>query len=240
MTVLAIDGLAVERGGRRVVDGLSLRLAPGDVYALLGGNGSGKSTTLYAILGFLPRAGGSLSVNGRDPASEPDEVRRSVAYLPENVALYEHLTARENVDYFLSLAEVRRSDAEIAEAFDAVRLDRVAWDRRAGGFSKGMRQKTAIALAMLRGAPLLLLDEPTSGLDPAAARDFHTLVEDLGARGVAVLMVTHDLLGAADVAGRIGLIDQGRIAQEWTAATSGPRFDLRALHHGFTAERAAA
>lgn len=235
MTILAIDGLAVERGGRRVVDGLSLRLEPGDVYALLGGNGSGKSTTLSTILGLLPRAAGTLLVQGRDPAREPDAVRRAIAYLPENVALYEHLTARENIEYFLALADVQRSAAEIGEAFEAVRLDPSAWDRRTSGFSKGMRQKTAIALAMLRGAPLLLLDEPTSGLDPAAARDFHSLVEALGARGVAVLMVTHDLLGAADVAGRIGLIENGRIATEWRAAAAGPRFDLAALHRGFTA-----
>lgn len=240
MTILSIENLVIERGDRRVLDGLSLRLGAGEVYALLGGNGSGKSTTLYAILGFLDRQGGAIGVHGRDPAREPDAVRRAVAYLPENVALYDHLTARENVAYFLSLADVRRSDAEVAEAFRAVRLDPAAWNRRAGSFSKGMRQKTAIALAMLRGAPLLLLDEPTSGLDPAAAQDFHTLIEDLGRRGVAVLMVTHDLLGAADVADRIGLIDQGRIAREWRAAEAGPRFDLQALHRGFTGERVAA
>jgi len=237
---LSIIDLAVERGGRSIIDGLSLTLAPGEVYALLGGNGSGKSTTLFAILGLLPRAGGDLLVNGRDPAREPDAVRASVAYLPENVALYDHLTARENVDYFLKIAGVERSREEMAEAFRAVRLDEAAWDRRAGGFSKGMRQKTAIALALLRGAPLLLLDEPTSGLDPSAARDFHNLVEDLGGRGVAVLMVTHDLFGAADVADRIGLIDRGWIAAEWTAASTGPRFDLQALHQGFSGFQAAA
>jgi len=237
---LSISDLAVERGGRAVIDGLSLRLMPGEVYGLLGGNGSGKSTTLFAILGLLPRARGELVVNGRDPAREADAVRASVAYLPENVALYDHLSARENVDYFLQIAQVERSRDEVAEAFRAVRLDEGAWDRRAGGFSKGMRQKTAIALAILRGAPLLLLDEPTSGLDPSASRDFHALVEDLGRRGVAVLMVTHDLLGAADVADRIGLIDHGRIVNEWAAARDGPRFDLQALHQGFAGFQAAA
>jgi ABC-2 type transport system ATP-binding protein len=237
---LSVSGLSVERGGRTIIDGLSLQLRPGEVYALLGGNGSGKSTTLYAILGLLPRQAGELTVNGRDPAREPDAVRASVAYLPENVALYDHLTARENIGYFLEIAGVQRSRDDVAEAFRSVRLDESTWDRRAGGFSKGMRQKTAIALAILRGAPLLLLDEPTSGLDPSASRDFHTLIEDLGRRGVAVLMVTHDLLGAADVADRIGLIDHGRIAREWTAAPTGPRYDLAALHQGFAGFGAAA
>ncbi len=230
---LSIDHLVVERGGRRIVDGLSLSLAPGDVYALLGGNGAGKSTTLFAILGLLARSGGSIRVAGHDPARARDDVRASVAYLPENVTLYPSFTARENVGYFLELAGTPRSVGEVEAAFAAVNLDPGAWDRPAGGFSKGMRQKTAIALALLRRAPLLLLDEPTSGLDPAATRDFHALVADVAARGIAVLMVTHDLFGAADVAGHIGLLAKGRLAREWTAASASPRFDLNDLHAGF-------
>lgn len=231
--LLTIEGLVVERGGRRVVDGLSLGLAAGDVYALLGGNGAGKSTTLFAILGLIPRSAGLLQVAGRDPAQAADGVRASVAYLPENVALYPAFTARENVGYFLELAGTPRAADAIDDAFSAVKLAPDAWDRPVGGFSKGMRQKTAIALALLRQTPLLLLDEPTSGLDPAATRDFHALVGEVAARGVAVLMVTHDLFGAADVAGRIGLLAGGRLAREWQAAEGSPRFDLNALHEGF-------
>jgi ABC-2 type transport system ATP-binding protein len=234
---LAIADLVVERGNRRVVDGLTLSLAAGEIYALLGGNGAGKSTTLFAILGFLRTSAGSLRVGGQDPATSPDAVRASVAYLPENVALYEHLTARENVEYFLKVADCLRPKTEIEAAFEGVGLGASAWDQRAGNFSKGMRQKTAIALALLRHTPLLLLDEPTSGLDPSAARDFHKLLETLAARGIAVLMVTHDLLGAADTADRIGLIADGRIAHEWRAQASAPRFDLNALHDGFAGLR---
>jgi ABC-2 type transport system ATP-binding protein len=234
---LAIADLVVERGGRRIVDGLTLTLSPGEIYALLGGNGAGKSTTLFAILGFLPRAAGSLRVGDADPATAPDAVRARVAYLPESVALYDHLTARENVDYFLQVAGCPRPRADVDAAFAGVGLAVSAHDQRAGRFSKGMRQKTAIALALLRETPLLLLDEPTSGLDPAAARDFHKLLESLAARGVAVLMVTHDLLGAADTADRIGLIAGGRIASEWQAEAGAPRFDLNALHNGFAGVR---
>jgi ABC-2 type transport system ATP-binding protein len=235
--VLVIDQFFVERGGRRIVNGLSLTLAAGQIYALLGGNGAGKSTTLFAILGFLARSGGVLTIGGQDPANAIDAVRAQIAYLPENVALYDHLTARENVDYLLKIADCRRTGQEIEAAFQSVGLAARAWDQRAGSFSKGMRQKTAIALAMLRDTPLLLLDEPTSGLDPAASADFHALLETLAARGVAVLMVTHDLLGAADTADRIGLISEGRIANEWSAQTSDPRFDLNALHDGFARVR---
>ena len=235
--VLVIDQLVVERGGRKIVDGLSLTLTAGEIYALLGGNGAGKSTTLFAILGFLGRSGGVLTVGGEDPDRAADAVRAQIAYLPENVALYDHLTARENVDYLLKVADCPRPRAEVEAAFGSVGLAANAWDMRAGRFSKGMRQKTAIALAMLRDTPLLLLDEPTSGLDPAAAADFHKLLETLAARGVAVLMVTHDLLGAADTADRIGLIAGGKIASEWSAQTTEPRFDLNALHSGFARVR---
>jgi ABC-2 type transport system ATP-binding protein len=236
---LQVTDLAIERGGRRVVDGVSLAVGPGEIYALLGGNGTGKSTTLFAVLGLLSRAGGEITVAGRDPAREPDAVRRKAAYLPENVALYDHLSAFENVRYFLGLAGEARTQEELDQAFDAVKLEPAARTRRVGGFSKGMRQKTAIAMALLRQTPVLLLDEPTSGLDPAAARDFHDLLLDLRKRQVAILMVTHDLFGAADTADRIGVLCDGRIAQEWTAAAQGPRFDIQALHESYAGLAAA-
>lgn len=236
---LIIEDLVVLRGGRRIVDGASLSVAPGEIYALLGGNGSGKSTTLFAVLGLLKRAGGVIQVADHDPELAPDAVREAAAYLPENVALYDHLSALENVRYFLGLANTQRSAGEIDDALDAVRLDTAARTRRLGAFSKGMRQKTAIALALLRRTPVLLLDEPTSGLDPASSRDFHDLLVELKQRRVATLMVTHDLYGAADVADRIGMIEGGRIAHEWTAGTGPQRFDSQALHRNFAGMAAA-
>jgi ABC-2 type transport system ATP-binding protein len=230
---LQIDELALDRGGRRVLDGLSLRLHYGEVYALLGSNGAGKSTTLSAILGLLAPSAGTVRVAGTSVSDDPDAARRAVAYLPETAALYEHLSADENVRYFLELAGTPRDGAEIAAAFDTVGLERDARGCRTGTFSKGMRQKTAIALALLRATRVLLLDEPTSGLDPGATREFHRLVDGLRARGVAVLMVSHDLLGAADLADRIGLLSGGRIAAEWTAAPGAPRFDVGDLHRRF-------
>ena len=229
---IAIENVTLAYGDHRVLDGLTLSVAAGEIYALLGGNGAGKSTTLSALLGFVRADGGSVRVGGIDPAGDPDAARRRIAYLPENVALYEHLSAIENADYLLALSGAPRARGQIAQALAAAGLQERAFDQRLGGFSKGMRQKVAIAVALLREVPVLLLDEPTSGLDPRATADFNALLRDVRTRGTAVLMVTHDLLSAADVADRIGFLERGRIVEEASAA--GPdRFDVRALHDRF-------
>ncbi len=230
---IEIGDLVVRYGERQVLDHLSLCVAAGEVYGLLGGNGAGKSTTLQAILGFIRPNAGRVRVTGLDPAADPAGVRRAIAYIPENVALYEHLTARENVDYFLQLGGLRADQAEMDAAFGAVGLAEEAWARSVSGFSKGMRQKTAIALALLRRASVLLLDEPTSGLDPGASADFNALVSRLRGEGAAILIVTHDLIGVADIADRIGFLERGRISAEMVAEGA-ERFDLRALHDRFS------
>jgi ABC-2 type transport system ATP-binding protein len=231
---IVIDELVVSYGGHRVLDGLNLHVPAGSITALLGGNGAGKSTTLSALLGFVRAQQGRLSVCGIDPGTDPDAARRQIAYLPENVALYEHLTAVENADYLLALSGERTAPSAITTALSAAGLQERAWNQRLSGFSKGMRQKVAIAVALLRQVPVLLLDEPTSGLDPRATADFNGLVRDIRERGTAILMVTHDLLSAADVADRIGFLEGGRLAHEVSA--QGPdRFDVRALHARFAA-----
>lgn len=227
---IQITSLAVERGGRPVLDGLTLAVTSGEIYALLGGNGAGKSTTLAVLLGFLKASSGSAAIAGIDPSMSAEQARRKIAYLPENAALYEHLTARENVDYFLALAAETHSVEKREIAFDAVGLQVDARDRRLSGFSKGMRQKVAIALAVIRQVPVLLLDEPTSGLDPRATAEFNALIMSLKERGTAILMVTHDILGAADCADRIGFLDNGRIVEEVTRAEG---YDVMALHRRY-------
>jgi ABC-2 type transport system ATP-binding protein len=229
---ILIDALTLAYGEHVVLDRLSLAVPAGSITALLGGNGAGKSTTLSALLGFTRAQSGTIRVCGIDPATNPDETRRRVAYLPENVALYEHLSAVENADYLLALSGQRQTPDAITEALSAAGLQERAWNQRLGGFSKGMRQKVAIAVALLREVPVLLLDEPTSGLDPRATADFNALLVAVRARGTAVLMVTHDLLSAADIADRIAFLEAGRVAHEVIA--SGPeRFDVRALHARF-------
>lgn len=216
--VIEVNDVFVNYGATPVLRGLSLQLRAGEIYALLGGNGAGKSTTINVLLGFVQPAAGSAAVCGIDVRRDPLAARARLAYVPENVALYEHLTARENLSYFLHLAGA--NDDAIVPALETVGLAREAWDRRLGGFSKGMRQKTAIALALARAVPVLLLDEPTTGLDPKATAEFNAMLASLRQRGVAVLMVTHDLPGAAAVADHIGYLDQGRIARTVSANAS--------------------
>jgi ABC-2 type transport system ATP-binding protein len=228
--VIDVRNLCVDRGGTPVLKGLNLSVNAGEVYALLGGNGAGKSTTLAVLMGLLRPSSGSVRVMGLDPAAQADAVRQRIAYLPETVALYETLSAYENIGYFLGLSGARPSRAEMDAALDAAGLQAGARSRRTGGFSKGMRQKVAIAMALLREVPILLLDEPTTGLDPAAASDFNTLVGGLRERGAAVLMVTHDLLGAADCADRIGFLAGGGIVEE--VRTEGG-LDILSLHRRF-------
>jgi len=225
-------GVTVAYGATTVLRDLNLRVARGEIYALLGGNGAGKSTTLNAFLGFLAPQAGSVRVCGIDVAADPLAARGQLAYVPENIALYEHLSARENIDYFLRLAGSHPIDATIDDALRAVRLDPSAWTRRLGGYSKGMRQKVAIALAVARQVPLLLLDEPTTGLDPQATSEFNTLLQDLRGRGSAIFMVTHDLLGAAEVADRIGFLERGHISHEVTASGA-EHYDVRDLYRRY-------
>jgi ABC-2 type transport system ATP-binding protein len=236
--VLEAHHLRHSFGSRQVLDDLSLRVGAGEIYALLGGNGAGKSTTLNIFLGFIRPSSGAASVCGIDPSSSPDKARASLAYVPENVALYEHLSACENIDYFLHLAGAERGRATVIDpALDAVGLPTHARDQRVGGFSKGMRQKVAIALALARHVPVLLLDEPTSGLDPRATGEFNILLEAARARGIATLMATHDLLSAAAVADRIGFLREGHLDEE-IAVEGGDRFDVQSLFRRYSEPRA--
>nr|WP_198551131.1 MULTISPECIES: ABC transporter ATP-binding protein [Pseudoalteromonas] len=215
-----------------ILKNLSFSVAAGEVYALLGGNGAGKSTTLKTLLGFNKPTEGSVKVAGKEVSKALDFVRGKTAYLPESATLYPHLTARENVEYFLSLADIKKSDEQINAAFNRVALQHDAWDRHMQTYSKGMRQKTAIALAILREAPIFLLDEPTSGLDPVAIDEFNQLVRELALNGATILMVTHDVFGACQVANRIGLLKNGELVGEFDAPQSG-RIDTEQVHAAF-------
>ena len=230
---LQAQELFVARGGREVLKSASFAVGAGEIYALLGGNGAGKSTTLLTFLGFLDPSHGECRVLGMPVSEDIRASRQAIAYLPESAALYEHLSAYENLSYFLELAGLSIKPDQYEAALDRVSLDEAARHRKLADYSKGMRQKVAIALAMLRNSEILLLDEPTSGLDPVAIDEFHLLVRDLANGGKAILMVTHDVYGACQVADRIGLLRGGTVTAEFSAI-EGQSIDTQLVHAAFT------
>lgn len=215
--ILEARGLTVRRSGRPRPDALDLRVPAGCVYALLGGNGAGKTTTLDALLGFVRADAGQALVDGIDASRHPQDARARLAYLPENVAIYPYLTGIENLRYFCLLSEIPLDGPQARELLHAAGLPADAHGRRASGYSKGMRQKVGLAIARARRARAMLLDEPTSGLDPSAAAEFARSVLQARADGMAVLMATHDLRNALQVADRIAILREGRLVEDFAA-----------------------
>jgi ABC-2 type transport system ATP-binding protein len=222
MSALRLDSVHIAFGGHRAVDDLSLQLEPGEVFALLGPNGAGKTTTINMILGFLRPHGGSIRVDSIDAVADPFAARARTAYLPETVMLHPSLTAIENLTYFALLAGRKIDAGTASRLLSDAGLQSDAHKRRADGFSKGMRQKVGVAIALAKDARLLLLDEPTSGLDASAANDLSQVIRAASERGIAVLMATHDLFRVKDVAHRLGILSAGRLLEERDAATIGP------------------
>lgn len=202
-------------GDRVALAGLTIHVPAGEVYCLLGPNGAGKTTTIALLAGFQRPDGGIVRLAGADVAQDPSAARRRAAFVPELVALYPNLSGLENLQYFAGLALDRRlSRAEAVSHLTAMGLDAEAVDRRAAHYSKGMRQKVVLALALAKEAQALLFDEPTSGLDPSASADFALQVRGLAERGAAVLMATHDLSVALDAGNRIGILVGGHLVEE--------------------------
>lgn len=212
--MIHIEKLSKSYEGRAVVDDLDLHVQGGEIYALLGPNGAGKSTTIGCLLGFVDADAGSIRLAGSNLPPARAAVRHA-AYIAENVALYERLTGVENVEFFMRLLGRKPRRDEIEALLDRAGLPEHAWHRMASGYSKGMRQKVGIVMALAKGAQVLVLDEPTSGLDPEASVTFGELVRALADDGAAVLMATHDLFRAQELADRCGMLVGGRLAGEW-------------------------
>jgi ABC-2 type transport system ATP-binding protein len=211
---LQARSLTKRYGDVTALDLLDLAIMPGEVFCLLGANGAGKTTTINLFLGFIEPSAGSVHINGLDVADNPIETKRFVGYVPEQVTLYRNLTGLENLAYFASLATGSDLPAdELMSHLAAAGLPADAVGRRLKEYSKGMRQKVAIAIALAKQATALLLDEPTSGLDPKAANEFSELLTMLRSRGTAVLMATHDLFRAKESGTRVGIMKHGRLVE---------------------------
>jgi ABC-2 type transport system ATP-binding protein len=199
---------------------LNLTVCESEIVCLLGANGAGKTTTINLFLGFLKPTSGKAFVDGLEVSENLNEVRAKLAYVPEQVSLYPSLTGLENLDYFVKLSlDNTLGKADLQDLFDRVGLNETAASKRVNGYSKGMRQKVGLAISLAKNAQALLLDEPLSGLDPSAANEFSTILRNLADQGTAVLMATHDLFRAREIADRIGIMKSGSLVKDLSPAS---------------------
>ena len=204
-------GLGRRFGDQWAIRDLDLELAPGEVFALLGPNGAGKTTTVRLLTGLIGASAGNAWIDGIDVTADPDGVRRKIGLLTETPSLYERLSAEENLDFFGRLHGL--SAAVRAERIQQLLILFELWERRrdrAGAFSKGMKQKLAIARALLHEPTVLFLDEPTSGLDPEAARVVREAMATLKQQGRTIVLASHNLDEVERLADRVAFVS-GRL-----------------------------
>jgi ABC-2 type transport system ATP-binding protein len=211
--VIQISSLTRSFGDKRAVDNLTLDVQPGEIFGFLGHNGAGKTTTVRLLNGVLEPTSGNARVLGLDPQTDGPALRAQTGVLTETPSLDERLTARDNLSFYADFynfprAEVQARINSLLSEFDLV--DRA--DEKVGGYSKGMKQRLALARALLHRPKVLFLDEPTAALDPVAARHFHVLVENLARReGCTVFLCTHNLVEAQKLCDRVAVMEHGRL-----------------------------
>jgi ABC-2 type transport system ATP-binding protein len=210
--MISIEDLSYTYSGLPAVKGLTLSVPAGRIYALLGKNGAGKTTTLHLLLGFLKPQRGRILIAGDPAASKPGQGRPSLGFVPENLALYPTLSGLENVQY-LAPGNPGRRDCE--EVLSQVGISRDIARRRAGTYSKGMRQRVGLAIALAGRASILVLDEPTSGLDPSGSVELAEVVRSVVDSTRAALITTHDLFFAARGADHGGILVAGSLIREF-------------------------
>lgn len=213
--MLEAVNLSKHYNGTVALDALNMRIEPGEVFCLLGANGAGKTTTINLFLNFVQPTSGQAIIKDLDVTVAPLETKKYIAYIPEQVMLYKNLSGLENLEYFSALAgKDQYGRNELLDFLRDVGLPPEAADKRVSTYSKGMRQKVGISIALAKKAEALLLDEPTSGLDPKASNEFSGLLRKMSEQGVAVLMATHDLFRAKESGTRVGIMREGKLVRE--------------------------
>lgn len=216
---LRVEGLVRRFGTRTVLDGVSLEVPAGTIVGFLGANGAGKTTALRCITGLLGLHGGRVTVAGADLLREPTAARARYGFVPDRPFLYERLSAREFLDFVGALHGLDPAAARTRADLLLARLGLAEHaDRTLDGYSLGMRQKTAIAAALLHAPTLLLLDEPLNGLDPPSTRVLKELLREHAESGGGVLVSTHLLDVAEHLCDRVVLLRSGRVVADGTLA----------------------
>jgi ABC-2 type transport system ATP-binding protein len=197
------------------LDSLNLDIQPGKIFFLLGANGAGKTTTINLFLNFITPTLGAAFINGIDATQNPLEAKKHVSFLSENVMLYGNFTARQNLDFFAKLGgKTKLAKADYYALLRKVGLQDEAFEKKLKTFSKGMRQKVGLAIALAKDADNMLLDEPTSGLDPKAAAELVSILKEQRDAGKSILMCTHDIFRAKELADEVGIMKQGHMVKQ--------------------------
>lgn len=215
--MLQAKNLCMQYGDHIALQNLNLSIAPGEIFCLLGQNGAGKTTTINLFLGLLNPTSGEALIDDIS-VSENKKALTNVAYIPEIVELYGDLSGLENLEFFSKLAGVSYKKSELIEFLEQVQLPKESYNKKLSNYSKGMRQKVGIAIALAKKANYILMDEPTSGLDPMASVEFAEICKKLGKQGVGILMATHDIFNAVNIGSRIGIMKKGELIHETTTS----------------------
>lgn len=232
--LLTVNQLSLQFAGRPILNALNLAVETGQVVSVLGSNGAGKSTLLKSILGLHDgrvTQTGAIHIAGIDLVQARQQALSQLAYVPEQPAVYGHLSAIENIRYFLSLGAVSQT-LDITTCLSMAGLPEQAWHRPCSDYSKGMKQKVMLALALAKQARLLLLDEPNSGLDPQATEELNQLILQCKHQGMGVLVVTHDVLSAMAFSDRLLMLANGQLQPVNLDQQALPLDNLKRLYQG--------
>jgi ABC-2 type transport system ATP-binding protein len=217
MSVLQAVELGKQYNDTAALSRLNLSVDKGEIFCLLGQNGAGKTTTINLFLGFIEATDGKALVNGVEVKPNDTATKKMIAYIPEVVQLYGNLTGVENLDFFSRLAGFKYSKEMLSGFLTKAGLQNEAHEKKLGNYSKGMRQKVGIAIALAKNADVIFMDEPTSGLDPKATAEFTNICKELAKEGKTIFMATHDIFNAVSVGTRIGIMKEGKLVHDFLA-----------------------
>ena len=219
--IIQLDGLTKLYGSVKAVDDLHLEIAKGEVFGLLGPNGAGKTTTILMMLGLAEPSAGTAFVCGVNATSHPIDVKRKVGYMPDSVGFYDNMTALENLMYISRLNGIPEGETEM-RARETMELVGLAdeMDKKAGAYSRGMKQRLGLADVLIREPEVIILDEPTLGIDPSGVKEFLSFIRRLSReQGLTVLLSSHHLHQVQQVCDRVGIFVEGKLLVEGNIET---------------------